>query len=345
MNRDYFNDIYDRALAYVQKIGTEFTDRDMIETDRDGNSHEAMILWITEELRNAGYADEMIIRQDFRETYDDREFTGTNIILTVPGKDPSKQIIIGAHHDGDGIGDNGTGAALLLAAACTLSRFEPEYDLRFIFFDGEEYGLFGSKHYANNMSEEEVASTLYMINMDALAFGDYCNIYGGNCDEENNTFLTEAYNLTMDRAESLGFKTWRTEDLDGYFDEHGTGPAIEPDTFYSNPWTKEHPSPTNFKVPSPMTIFASDHAGFLRRGIQIVYLEATNWFVKGDIEKYEYIGYYETYRNDVGDNGMFMNTEFDTLENLNTFFPGRLEEHLRLFGTLLISIITDPLDI
>ncbi|MCR4601086.1 MAG: M28 family peptidase [Clostridia bacterium] len=343
MDKKYFDDIYQKALSYVHKIGTEFTDRDMIETAREGNSHEAMILWIVEELRSAGYSDSRITRQDFTETYDDHEFTGTNVILSVPGKNSTKQIIIGAHHDGDGIGDNGTGAALLLAAACTLSSFEPEYDLKFIFFDGEEYGLYGSKYYSSNMTEEEVASTLYMINMDALAFGDYCNIYGGNCDDENNTFLTEAYELAMDRAETLGFKTWRTGDLDGYFNQHGTGPAVEPDTFYSNPWTKENPSPSNFKVPSPMTIFASDHAGFLRRGIQIVYFEATNWFVKGDVEKWEYIGYYETYRDDVGDHGMFMNTEYDTLENLITYFPGRLESHLRQFGTLLISLITEPL--
>ena len=39
---------------------------------------------------------------------------------------------------------------------------------------------------------------------------------------------------------------------------------------------------------------------------------------------------------------MFMNTEFDTLENLNDFFPGRSLAHFNVYSPLLCALVLNP---
>ena len=36
---------------------------------------------------------------------------------------------------------------------------------------------------------------------------------------------------------------------------------------------------------------------------------------------------------------MFMNTEYDTWENLNKYFPDRAEKHFRIYSPLLSAMI------
>ena len=123
--------------------------------------------------------------------------------------------------------------ALALAAAAGLEDAKPYYIVKYIFFDGEEDGMLGSKYYAAHMSADEIADTVYMINLDALAFGDYCSVYGGVYgDAYDDGFITrvegeavpepvhtEGYSFAADTAEQLGFRIHRTAELDGYFEK------------------------------------------------------------------------------------------------------------------------------
>ena len=237
--------------------------------------------------------------------------TGTNIVATKKGK-TDKQIIVGMHYDGDGTGDNGSGISLGLITAMKLFNVETEYTIKFVFFDAEEVGLKGSTAYANAMSEEEIAKTAYMINMDSLVCGDYCYLYGGVQDNENQTVTeTEAYDNAMAVAKSLGLE------------------------FKSNPWTYESPAP-GYETPAyaaPSTGDWSDHVGFKNVGIKYVYFEATNWDIPGPY--YEYDGYGETYLI-----GMLMNTKNDYLDYIEKYFPGRILDHLTQFSTLLNALVT-----
>lgn len=344
-------DFTERAMEYLEYIGKSLEARGEGETNASGTREIGD--WIIEELTKVGYSDESTELQefDYEDATGDKQ-KGRNIIVTVEGEDPSKQIIAGAHYDGEGVGDNASGVALLLAHSVELADVKPHYTVKYIFFDAEEVGCVGSEYYVQQMTEKEVDSTLFMINMDALAFGDYCNIYGGDIvkimeddpdnpkDTEDN--LTEAYDFAADTAEKLGFTVLRTDDLDGYFEEHGTGPEIQDNTLYTNPWTSENPSPSNYSVPSPATLPASDHIGFTEKGIEYIYFEATNWFAEGendDVEASSYTGYIETYDYSIGDHGMFMNTEHDTWENLNKYFPGRAEAHFRIYSPLLSALL------
>lgn len=70
-----------------------------------------------------------------------------NIVVTKQGK-TDQQIIVGAHYDGTGTGDNGSGIALALTTAQKLFAVETEYTVVFVFFTAEEIGLYGSEAYA-----------------------------------------------------------------------------------------------------------------------------------------------------------------------------------------------------
>ena len=234
-----------------------------------------------------------------------------NIIVTKPGKS-EKTIIVGAHYDGDGSGDNGSSVALALTTAQHLYGVETEYTIKFVFFTAEEYGLYGSQAFVNAMTEEEKANTLYMINMDSLVCGDYCYLYGGVQDNDNQTVTdTKAYDNAMAIAKAAGLE------------------------FKSNPWTWENPAP-GYDSPnyaSPSTGDWSDHAPFKYAGITYLYFEATNWDIPGPY--YEYDGYGETYLV-----GMLMNTKNDYVEYIEKYFPGRPMDHLTKFSTLLNLLLT-----
>ncbi len=346
-------DFTDRALEYLAYIGENYPDR-----SEDDGAREAFVDWLTAELAACGYDPAQIETQSFEgdDMFGDPA-QGKNIVLTVPGKRDDGRIIVGAHYDGDGVGDNGSGVALLLATAAGLVDVEPEYTVQYVFFDREEEGKVGSRYFARQMSAEAIASTLYMVNLDALAFGDFCNIYGGvygddyGADyiavyegEENpqpEPELLEGYAFAADLAERLGFRVYRPEDLDGYFEANGRGMEPEEGAFFTNPWTYAHPAPQNmeFMGPSPTTIGASDHAPFAVLGIPYIYFEATNWWAESADEYTSYLGYVETYDASLGDGGQFMNTEYDTLENLRELFPGRAEQHYRLFSPLLSALL------
>lgn len=339
---NYGQEAYDK-LVYLDK---NVKDRDFIY----GDKFEFCQKWITWELMKAGYSEDDVVYQNFDYTtyvkkaneeaitadYDTdgkeyvrsgwsyteatEEGTGThvkatihtaNLIVTHKGK-TDKQIIIGAHYDGSGSGDNASSVALAVTTLQHLKGVETEYTLKFVFFSAEEYGKYGSKHYADNMSQEEIDNTLYMINMDSLGCGDYTYIYGGVADDDTKTVTkTEAFDNAMAISKKLG--------LD----------------MKSNPWTYDNPTP-GYDTPlyaAPSTGDWSDHAPFKDKGITYLYFEATNWEIPGPYNEYD--GYGETYLV-----GMIMNTPKDYLEYIETYFPGRPLSHLTTFSTLLNALIT-----
>ena len=251
--------------------------------------------------------------EDEEGTYVKVSLVSENVVITKPGKS-EKQIIVGAHFDGDGTGDNGSGIALALTTAEKFVDVETPYTIKFVFFTAEEIGCIGSTAYANAMTAEEVENTLYMINLDSLVCGDYCYIYGGAQNNAEKTVTqTEAFDNAFAIAKSLG--------LD----------------IHSNPWTWENPAP-GYDTPdyaSPSTGNWSDHKGFKNRGIKYLYMEATNWEIPGPYNEYD--GYGETVLV-----GMLMNTENDYLEFIEHYFPGRIQEHLFQFSSLLHALLVQP---
>jgi len=77
----------------------------------------------------------------------------------------------------------------------------------------------------------------------------------------------------------------------------------------------------------------SDYAAFHDAGIPFLYFEATNWSL-GDQDGYTQVD------PQFGDHGKIWHTRYDTLEYLDTTFPGRVDQHLDLFVNVLYNILT-----
>ena len=305
-----FGDYGQQAYAYLQYIDQYLPDRDC----EDGENTVEAQNWILSELKAAGYTDDQIAVEDFTfETEDEDEAVSQNIIATLPGQSAT-QIIVGAHYDGTGAGDNGSGTALLLDTACRLAKgSQLPHTIVFIFFGAEENDTDGSAAYAEAMTDEEVANTEFMINMDSVICGDFCYLHGGVAD----------------------FKQEKVVDLDAFEKVYSIGKRLGLG-LHLNPWTFENPAP-GFKVPdypSPSVGDWSDHISFVERGIQYVYIEASNWEIPGPDHQYD--GDSET-----ADAGRIMHTKKDNLASIEKLFPGRALYHLQVFSLLINTVLTE----
>lgn len=125
-----------------------------------------------------------------------------NLVATLPGK-VKEAIVVGAHFDswdlGQGAIDNGQGSAILFDLARIFKKYFPEnyYTINFVWFNGEEFGLFGSKKYVEMHSNDKIIT---MINMDMTGIPQGFNCMG--FDEfvpflENITNKLSGFDLTQ----------------------------------------------------------------------------------------------------------------------------------------------------
>ncbi|WP_313370996.1 M28 family peptidase [Sedimentibacter sp.] len=245
--------------------------------------------YIVQVFSDAGYSP---VVQPF--TYQSSR-NSNNVIATREGKS-AKQIIVGAHYDSvntKGASDNASGTAVMLTTAEMLKDVQTDYTIKFVAFGAEEVGLQGSNYYASQMSEEDIANTIAMINLDTVLVGDYMYAYG-NLGEagwvrEQALFL----------AKTLGL-------------EVVTQRGLHPD------------------YPAGTTGDWSDHAPFKRLGLPWLYFESTNWEIG------EFDGYEETESH-----GSIMHTSKDNLAFMHENFPGRVEDRLYTYTTLLSNLLVN----
>ncbi len=77
----------------------------------------------------------------------------------------------------------------------------------------------------------------------------------------------------------------------------------------------------------------ADYAPFQTAGIPFVFFEATNWDL-GDEDGLTQVSY--TY----GEDGVIGHTRFDTIEYLDSTFPGRIDQRLEGFSRLLVAALS-----
>ncbi len=105
-----------------------------------------------------------------------------NVVATLQGRiTPENYVIIGGHYDSysttnpmitaPGADDNasGTSAALEVARVITSMNYTPDVTIKFIAFDVEEVGLWGSQHYAE-LAANQSMNIKIMINNDMIAY-------------------------------------------------------------------------------------------------------------------------------------------------------------------------------
>jgi Zn-dependent M28 family amino/carboxypeptidase len=77
----------------------------------------------------------------------------------------------------------------------------------------------------------------------------------------------------------------------------------------------------------------SDYAPFRDAGIPYAYFQATDWNL-GDKKGSTQVD------PSYGDHGVIRNTKYDTLAYLDATFPGRVDDHLNLFISILYAVLT-----
>ena len=99
-----------------------------------------------------------------------------NVEVTVPGvSHPEQVVIVGCHYDGEAsstqsANDDASGCAIELGIAKTMGEYwrshntYPARTLRFVIFDAEEQGLFGSFHYLDSTINGDVKNLVAMFN-------------------------------------------------------------------------------------------------------------------------------------------------------------------------------------
>ncbi len=131
--------------------------------------------WIRDQFIRMGVTDVALHPFQWNNT------TQYNVVATIPGTHyPDQYIIVGGHHDSissgspmtwaPGADDNASGstAALEMARVMMSQDYQPECSIRFMTFAAEEFGLWGSKNYAQYAQNMGMDIKL-MINHDMIS--------------------------------------------------------------------------------------------------------------------------------------------------------------------------------
>src|SRR6266487_3645654 len=99
-----------------------------------------------------------------------------NVIADSKGGDKNHTLVVDAHLDaiyGAGMLDNGSGSMAILDIAQMMKNVNPANHLRFIWFGGEELGLFGSQFYVNNLTPTQASHISYDLDADVFGTPNY----------------------------------------------------------------------------------------------------------------------------------------------------------------------------
>ena len=106
-----------------------------------------------------------------------------NVEVTVPGvTQPAQVVVIGCHYDGEASStqsafDDASGCAVELGVARAMADFwrgrglYPARTLRFVIFDAEEQGLYGSFNYVNDAANGSLPAIVAMVNEEQNGIG------------------------------------------------------------------------------------------------------------------------------------------------------------------------------
>lgn len=119
--------------------------------------------WLYSYYQSLGY-------QTLLDSFSYNAYNLQNVVAIKKGLTDNYMIVCG-HYDtrnGPGANDNGSGVSVILEMARLLAGLETEYGIRFIHFSGEENGLIGSTHYANQVIGSNDSNLILVFNLDQL---------------------------------------------------------------------------------------------------------------------------------------------------------------------------------
>jgi Zn-dependent M28 family amino/carboxypeptidase len=135
-----------------------------------------------------------------------------NVIADSKGGDTNHTVVVDAHLDaiyGAGMLDNASGSATILDIAQMMKNVNPTNHLRFIWFGGEELGLFGSSAYIDSLSSNDLSHIGYDLDADVTATPNYIigvldpaapDFFGGKVTNSFPNRVYKASTIARDQA-------------------------------------------------------------------------------------------------------------------------------------------------
>ena len=170
---------------------------------------ELAIEYITNKLQTYGY--EAFYEDGYIDEFEfiygfSSKITGYNVAGIKRNNSSDKYVIIGAHYDtvngnGDfeGVYDNASGVIAMLNIAKNVYPLSLPYNIVFVSFGAEEYGLIGSQYFVQTMNIESENILLY-INLDSIGCGDEMYIY---TDEVSTIHEDYIYSLAKQYSQNF----------------------------------------------------------------------------------------------------------------------------------------------
>ena len=199
--------------------------------------------WQTEMLRNLSGFGATARRDSFSiPGWQGRPATSPafNVEVSVPGvTHPDQVVVIGCHYDGEAsstqsANDDGSGCAIELAVAHALGAYwsahhlYPARTLRFVIYDAEEQGLYGSFHYVNQTINGDLGNVVTMINEEQNGIGYPLRFLGkaANPTLPTTIFVTPLTNNEV-YQDTGGFSAGQVQAIQRFRSlEQGATPAV-----------------------------------------------------------------------------------------------------------------------
>lgn len=147
--------------------------------------------WIIDQLEARGV--DPLLADGFEAPFETASFSegkegvsGTNLLAVINDQPGAPVIVMSAHYDHVGTGeegiyngadDNASGVAALLEAVSWFQENAPETTLVFAFFDAEEMGIAGSAAFVHDLPEEIEDRLAFNLNLDMVSRADKGEIF------------------------------------------------------------------------------------------------------------------------------------------------------------------------
>lgn len=188
-DRDHTAEFHDqdRALSSLETLSSDaFEGR---RTGEPGNLKARE--WITAQLEELGVPS--LIPGTYDAPFDTASFsearegvTGTNLLAVIEAAPDAPVIVMSAHFDHLGIGedglyngadDNASGVAALLETIAWFQKNPPENTIVFAFFDAEEMGIAGSAAFVRDLPPSIEDRVAFNLNLDMVSRADKGEIF------------------------------------------------------------------------------------------------------------------------------------------------------------------------
>jgi hypothetical protein len=119
-------------------------------------------------LKPTAHLDVQTIHDPYRPDY--------NVIADAPSGDPDHVVVVEGHLDaiyGAGMLDSASGSATMLEVGLNMAYTPTRNRLRYVWFGGEELGLYGSDFYVQSLTDAEAAQIVFAMDADVTATPNY----------------------------------------------------------------------------------------------------------------------------------------------------------------------------